>query len=324
MPIEILEFGELRRSAESQVAALDASDNDPSLDRRAVRRAARLGQPYAPYVALFAVERGEILSRVGVIRREMVTAAGRLRFTGITDVVTRPDAGRRGLAARLLRAVHRRERSAGMPWTFLWTRRSWGAHRLYETLGYEDLLSLPVAVVKLRRGQRPRRPAGFSLQRARATDAGRIEAVFHAATRGRLGYPQRRPGTLRLRFSMGWRKPEEHLILRHGRTAVGYAYATEGPHHVAVHEALVTDPSHQAILLDLLERLGGDRFLGFTSTTFVNDAAPDLRERGFTIWPSSHAVLMGRSLERVSRSDRAAVKDVFRDPRLSCHRGDMF
>ncbi|MCI4331522.1 MAG: GNAT family N-acetyltransferase [Thermoplasmata archaeon] len=323
MSVEVLAYDELPTRLTPQVAALDATDGDAPLDRSAIRRAARLGLPFSEYVALFAVDGDELLSRVTVIRRTLTTEQGPELFAGITDVVTRPGAGRRGLAGRVLRAVHARERSRGVQWALLWTHPSWGAHRLYERLGYRDLYSPPVAVRRLPARPHPR-PRGYSLRRAGASDGRLLDSLFDRASRGRVGFLPRPRGSHRLRIAMGWRAARDHYVILQRSRPVGYAFAPQGPRALTVQEGVASEEKHLPALLDLIEREAHGRWLTFTATTFARDAGGLLARRGYTMWPSSHFTLMGRRIGTGSPALPSTFRKLFDDPRFSCHRSDIF
>lgn len=321
MSVRILELGQVPDRQLPQVVAFDLSINDPPLDPEFVRWEIAQGAPYAPYVTLFAEEAGQLLARVSVYRPGFRTAQGLLPMSGVTDVVTRPEAVGRGLAERLLREAHRRERAAGFPWILLWTQRSWGAHRLYEKLGYRDVFSPPVAVRRIGSRARPPAKSAYSTRPARPRDADLLGGLLATATRNRLGFAARYPGSYRMLFDARRRAPEAHHLLLLRNRAVGFFYAPQNPRQVSVSEAVVIAPDHVEPLLDAMERLARGRWLSITSTTFARDAALALERRGFASFPSAHGVLMAK---RLAPAHPDGVLDSFADPRFHAQRGDIF
>jgi GNAT superfamily N-acetyltransferase len=322
--IQILELAELPTRALTQLASLDWSINDPPFDRSALRKAEALGVQYAPFRALFAVRDGQLLARVTVIRRQFRSSQGLTDFSGVTDVVTRPDGMGHGLARRLIRVAHERERRSGIRLALLWTQRSWGAHRIYEKLAYRDIYSPPFALKRIGRGLGSRLPSGYSLRTATRQDAPLLEALFQRSTRGRIGFVPRPPGGLRSRFAMGWRNPSDHRLLLHGDRPVGYLFGTRGPRHVSVTEGVATSAEHLRPLLDGAQKLAAGRWLVFGSTTLVRDLAPILKERGFDLYATSHATLMARPLRPGAATGWASLERTVVDPRFSCQRADIF
>jgi len=324
MTTRVMTMASLPDSLEPSLAALDWLDNDPPLGAAVLRSARRAGAPLADYIGVVAVDRHEIVARVGVERPLLTTSEGTERFCAITSVATRPDALRRGLARSLLREVHRRESAEGPRWSLLWTHRTWGAHRLYEQLGYRDVYSPPSALrrIPVRGGHRLARP--FALRSANASDAGLLGGILRRATSERLGFLPRHRGSFELRFRLGWRRPQDHHILLEGRRPVGFVHAAQTPRAVLVLEAVVEDPGHATRMLDAVERLARGRWLAFGRTTFVNDAAAALAERGYDRFPRSHTTLMARRLGPHRARDAAAWPRLVADPRFSCHGGDMF
>lgn len=257
-----------------------------------------------------------------VERHPWTTAAGTETVTGLTNVVTRPDALGRGLCSRLIAEVHRRERAAGRSLAMLWTRRSWSAHRLYERLRYRDVYAHTSAVRRIGRGRGPR--AGYATRTARPSDAAALESILAGATRGRFGFVPRFPHSYRTRFALGYRTPQEIHLVHHRSRPVSYFSASEGPAHVTVIESAAARAEEREPLLDAIERHSSGRWLAFGHSTIVDDLLPLLRERGYTVYRGSHATLMARSLVGPPASILPAVRRTVSDPRFWCQRGDMF
>lgn len=321
--MKITDFDHLPRSLYPQLGVLGLLDGETPQGIDFVRRFRALGLPVAEYFAVYAVEDGRILSRVEVVRPEFTSETGSQVVCGLADVATRPDSVRRGLAGRLIQEVHRRESALGMRWSFLWTHRSWGAHTLYERLGYRDVYSLPCALGP-RGGRRTRRlAAGYEWVTVTRRDLPTLGRIFWRSTRGRLGFVRRPPGLLSARVRMGWRVPENHRILYHRGTPVGYAHLTFTPWHVGVNEVLIEDSEHMIPMIDALESTTPERSISLSSTTFVRDAQQELERRGYVVFPLAHATLMARPLTREPRRVEDPAR-VCADPRFSCHRGDTF
>jgi GNAT superfamily N-acetyltransferase len=322
MRIQTIE--DLPSSLAAQWASLAWSDHDPALDQRLVRKARSLGVPISEYGGVLAVEGDQVLAQVLVERPRLTTPRGTESFAGISDVLTRPDALGRGLCSRLLRAVHRREKDAGARLALLWTRRTWGAHRLYEQIGYRDVYSHPTAVRTPRRSARARTSEDFTVRRASKADWATLESLLERASRARLGFVPRFRGSFRARDALGWRPVRDHHLLLRGARPVGYFHAKEEPQHVGVHEGVVLSAGFRQPLLEAMERFAGRRWLSIGYTTFVTDARDLLVERGYTLAPLSHSTLMARPLSGRASERLAELRRLVQDPRFSCHRGDMF
>jgi GNAT superfamily N-acetyltransferase len=322
--MRIYELDELPDRLLPQLAAFGVSDGDPPQDLRFIRRLRRMGHPASDYWGVYAVEGDQVLSRVETLQLPFRGRTGPQTVVGIADVLTRPNGIGQGFARALLREVHQREVARGRTWSFLWTHRTWGAHQLYRDLGYEDVYSPPHA---LGRDLRPRRcdpPAGYRWKAAKASDAGRLERLLARATYRRLGFVPRSRGSTRIRFRLGWRKPENYRILSCGARAVGYAYLSDSSDwNLTTNEVVVTSPDHIEPMVAALGNLARGRWLTFQGTSFVRDAEAALRARGYAIEPSSHTVLMAKPL-RSRASRREDLRKVFHDPSFSSHRGDMF
>jgi len=322
--MRILELKELSAELLAQIPSLPALDGDPPMGIGQIRAARRSGLPYSDYYAVYAVEDGRLIGRVETSWFPFTGPLGRQTVVGICDVLVRPTDGRKGGATALLAEVHRREAALGREWSFLWTHRTWGAHRLYERLGYADVYSPPLAIRAVPRRDGPRRPAPESWSTARRTEAPVLEGVLAEGTRGRMGFVPRSPGSFSARFRLGWRSPRNHRLLRSGSRVVGYAHVVPvPPRSTIVTEVVLTSADHAEPMLDALEAEAAGRWLMFETTTFVTDQAPLLTRRGYEIHLSTHRVMMAKRLVEAPAGliDPAAVG---RDPAFSNHRGDMF
>jgi GNAT superfamily N-acetyltransferase len=130
-----------------------------------------MGYPTSDYYGVYAVEDDQVLSRVETLQLAFRGFEGSQTVVGVADVLTRPEGLGRGFARRLLQEVHRRESARGRAWAFLWTHRTWGAHHLYESLGYEDVYSPPTWLRAIPRAMRQAPPAGYRWRSARTRDA---------------------------------------------------------------------------------------------------------------------------------------------------------
>lgn len=321
--IEVREWEDLTPHQREGAALLDASDNDPVwiVDRLMDNPVG--GGRLRDYLPLFAVEGGDVLARVSTIRSNFRTRHASGRFCGVADVVTRPDALRRGLAGRLLEEHHRRARAEGIRWSFLWTHRSWGAHRFYEGRGYRDVYAPPVLLRRVPRSVRPLAPR-YSVRRSTSRDAGALDSLFERATRGRTGFVPRRPGSFAARFRLGRRPARGVRQLLHDRRAVGYAIVDESPDQLTCVEAVGLGASHRPALLDLLERAAAGRWLAVMRTTFATDVAVEAGRRGYARLDALHSTLMAKPLAGSRPNEWAEFLHGFRDPEFSCHTGDMF
>jgi GNAT superfamily N-acetyltransferase len=321
----ILSFDELRPDQRRLAPGVDVADGDPPSMPERTQSARVGGRPLQSYEALYLLERGVPLSRVASVRLDLRTVEGSEVVCGIADVGTRPDAVRRGFARSLLRETHRRAREEGVQWSFLWTRRSWGAHRAYEVEGYRDLYSSAVAYRKVPRaasGAVP--PAGSTLRAARSADAPLLEELLHRATRDRVGFVPRAEGTFRVRFRLGWRRAADHRILFSEGAPVGYALVIRRQGGLHCPELVTVGPVRAGRWLSRVETLAGGRWLAFANTTFLRDGRTALERSGYAFVGRSHSVLMACPLTSAARRRWRELRAMVADPRFSLHGGDMF
>jgi GNAT superfamily N-acetyltransferase len=93
------------------------------------------------YFALYAVEKGKVLSQVGVVTIDTKTSSELEKVGFIWGVCTRPKAARRGYAKKLLNEAHERLGHEDIRYSFLGTGKSLVAYDLYDKLGYMDFMT---------------------------------------------------------------------------------------------------------------------------------------------------------------------------------------
>ena len=323
--IQIQEWAQLSRSEREQVAALLWSEGDSPAYSARLNGYPRTGPRFQNYRAWVAVDRGRVLGHVGTIRTRFRTTRGSREVCGISDVVVRPDATRRGIATGILQHALTQAQNEGLTWSMLWTRRSWGAHRAYEKLGFRDIYS-PTTAVRAPSERAPPRSSrtGVRLRSVRRSDLPWMEGCLARATHGRLGFVPRDANSFRDRTALGWWALTDYRILVSRRTDLGYLIAPVDRWNVLVREAVVSSPRSRSRMLDALGALAGDRWVGVATTTFTRDSAREMRDRGYRLLPSHHAVLMACPLDRTAGRELPLLRATTTDKRFSCHRGDMF
>ncbi|HKV90538.1 MAG TPA: GNAT family N-acetyltransferase, partial [Thermoplasmata archaeon] len=322
-PARIFDLDELPAELAPQLAAIRWLDHETPQDLPFVRRLRRSGFPASAYFGVYSVERGQILGHVETLALPYRSGSTPETVLGIADVLTHPDALGHGHARRLLEHVHAREAAAGKRWSFLWTHRSWGAHRLYETLGYRDVYSPPSALRRVGRSGRRPVPTGYTWRRASVRDLRVLERLHASATKDRLGFGPRWRGSFRLKHEVGWRPIGDHRLLRKAGEAVGYAYVTGSVENLAPHEVIVAGPEHAGPMLAALEGEAAGRWLTFRTTTFVADEWTRLERRGYALYRSAHEVLMARALVEPPGAGRDPA-EVAADEAYASQRGEMF
>ncbi len=326
--VRVVTWPELSESERTSLPAVHVLDGGPIWDEKYLRRIHRGPSPFVDYHAVYAVEKDEVLGFVQVIRTpfRFVGAPRPETVAGLDYVVVRPEALRRGLASQLIQEVHRRERSEGTRWVLLSTRRSWGAHRLYEQLGYRDVYS-PVSVLRQVPARAPDRLArGYRIRRARAKDASGLERLLRESERGRSGFVPRSPDSFSWRFRHEWARPRDHHLLLHQGREVGYARISVSPRAVTADEVALTGPDHALPMLLHLEREARGRWLLLQRTTFASDLKGELLARGYRFYPYAHATIMACPIAPGLRGVGAFApwQATFEDPSFVMHAGDWF
>ncbi|HYG59923.1 MAG TPA: GNAT family N-acetyltransferase, partial [Symbiobacteriaceae bacterium] len=91
-------------------------------------------------LAVYAVVDGAVAGQVGMLTAQAETVAGPVTVGAVWAVATLPAFGRRGIARALMERAEEELRAMGCVAVTLGTSRSRVAHRLYQSMGYEDIL----------------------------------------------------------------------------------------------------------------------------------------------------------------------------------------
>lgn len=318
--MRIVSLDELPASLDVDRAMVQLGTFSRFLDRdtAAIYRRHRL---LAEYVALFGVDRGEVAGMLLVLRLPFRSAEGLETVAGIASVTTRVDKRRHGVARALLHEAHRRERAAGVRFSLLWTSRAWFAHDLYESLGYRDVHTPPLAARAVRGGRKG--AATAALRPAKRGDLRRLEDAYHALREDCYGFGPRPRGFLRVEQRTGALDLGGLEVFRRGGHLTGYAVVHRAPHQVFSDE-LVAPAAELPGLLRAVERLASTGVVVLSSTT-VRAAEPFLRRRGYLVrreggWRGLMACSLGPTME--TRALRVAL--AVDRPSFSCMEFDHF
>src|SRR5208282_316560 len=271
---------------------------------------------------IFAVDAGTVVGQTFVLRIPYTFPHGTETVSGIAGVATRLDHARTGVARRILEEVHRREREAGIGFSTLWTNRSWGAHRLYEKLGYRDVYAPPWAVRVP--PARSSSPPGRNVRPGRRSDLEAIEELHRRYTEGRWGFTQRPPNFARVAVAAGDLRPREEILVAHtdGRLS-GYAVIDMNQYRTICGELVATSEPVRARLATSIEARARKKPVSFRDG-IVGDMNTWLCRRGYSIATAGWFGLMAMAYGR--ERSRAQLEREFgtRDPRFVCHDGDHF
>lgn len=293
-------------------------ESTPRQHLQALRRQGSL----AEYGGVFAVEKGEVVGQTLVFRAPYAFPHGSETLGCIAAVTTRPDHGRSGVAQEVLREVHRREREAGEDHVALWTNLSWGAHRLYEKLGYRDIYLIPRASRLVPPGRR--RPLGRYLRPGRKGELDALDELHRETTRERWGFTPRTPHHARTEGRLGYLDPGKDLrVYERGGRIEGYAFRQRRFGRTRCPELIASTSRAREALVDDLERSAPGGLMTFDLSA-ATDSAVLLRRRGYRFMRGSWYRLLGASLRRPLSSKEAVREFGTSDPRFVCHIGDQF
>jgi GNAT superfamily N-acetyltransferase len=316
-------FDELTPSMDADRILVHLASLGGAADRSAVALWRRRSDVFSEYVGVFAVERGRVVGQTLVKRLAYTFPDGTEKIGAIASVGTRPDLARGGIARKILEEVHRREREAGIRFVSLWTNRSWGAHRLYEKLGYRNVYENPWAVRAPRsRSLPPRR--GIRVGPGRRGDLAELERVHDRWAESRLGFCRRPRCMFETSVAVRDFDPAQDLLVaRTGGRISGYALAQTTPVRTLCGELVAENQRTVVALVAGVERRAKGTPVAFQHTP-VTDHAGMFRQRGYVTLDAGWYVLMAAELDRTWTSRSAVVRFATGNPRFLCLIGDRF
>ena len=275
------------------------------------------------YVAVFAVEKDRVLGHVFVLRVPYTFEDGVETIGCIATVGTRPDVRRSGIARASLENVFQREEEAGVRFTALWTNRSWGAHALYEKLGYRDVYSSPWVLHEPKSRRGPHRP-GRGIRPGRKSDLAEIDELHEERALGRIGFCHRPRGFSRGSADLGFLDAEKNLLVaREGGELVGYAHIDRNPYRTICGELVARSTRTVRALCAEIDRRSGEVPVAYQHT-WVTDHAPLFASRQYTRIPVGWYGMLAQAVGRKWGQREAARKFATDDPKFLCLAGDRF
>lgn len=293
MTIRLLTFDELPKASETQMIMLPWNAFGGMWTRRMVAAFRRSGG-YAPYVGLYAMEGDRLLAQMVALRIPYTTRQGTEIISGLSGVVTRADAGKRGLSRRLLHDLNAREQDDGLRLSLLWTLRSWYSHEMYLKEDYIDVYTPQTALRKVPRDA-PGLPLGWELRTAKKADADLLDDLHRRAHQGYKGF-LRSSEHLAGRIRRGMASASGFRILEHHDEPVAYAALNKG-RDSACYEFVATSQKATGMLLQGLEGKCRGTFLGFGSSP-LNHYRDMFADKGYEFLDSSWEVLMAKDYTR--------------------------
>lgn len=320
--MKLLTYDELPEASDSGRGLVHIAAFGGFPRRRAIAMVRRQSTRLAEYVGVFAVERGEVIGQAWVEHFPYTFPHGTETVSGIAGVATRLDRARSGIARQILEEIHRRERESGISYSTLWTNRSWGAHRLYETLGYRDIYQPPFAV---RVGPTRNSSSGRArIRPGRSSDLDVIEELHARFGAGRWGFATRERGLNRLSERTGDFHPKKQLLVItvDGRPR-GYAIVDRTPDRTVCGELVAGSASLRSRLGTAVEARAGSGAVAFRDGA-VDSAGPGLRARGYAVAPAGWFGLMGMPFSRPKTQATVVREFGAGGSRFLCFHGDRF
>lgn len=319
----IVTYDELTEAQKFQATSLgvmafgnSATPRDVNIERKGARC-------LSDYFGMFAIENGDTVGQVNVYRFDYVFPGGRTeKIAGLAGVTTRADMANRGIAKEIIKAVHRRERDAGIKHSILWTSPSWHAHELYVELGYSNIYSIQFAM-KILSG-RLKGKSGLRLAAARKADLELIGVIHSAASAGGTGFVRRDPGLVKSWVELGFIDVDRFRLIKNRGETIGYAFVEVDSGRVVCRELVVLPEHHLEDGIGLVEALAGKGGLVLFRDVLTPETASVFQSCGYKLFPSTWHVLMGARLGRRMSETLAKKEFGTGSEDFRCQSGDVF
>jgi predicted acetyltransferase len=173
------------------------------------------------YFALYAVEKEEILSQVGVVTLDTQCDHGIEKVGFIWGVCTKSNEARKGLAGKLIKEAHAKLAAQDIGYSFLGTGKSLVAYSLYRKLGYEDFISMDRALKTSK--NKKQGDVAFSISKSNDT----IVNLFREYSKDLEGFIRRPSNFLEVRKAWSWMPYDTVGVFSVDEKPIGYLVASK-------------------------------------------------------------------------------------------------
>jgi predicted acetyltransferase len=227
--MRILEYDEVD---EQQVLELNLTCFGWFLTPKQVKTIRKVDKHVPDYFSLYAVEKEEILSQVGVVTVDTQTKHGVEEVGHIWGVCTKPSAARKGSAKKLMEETHARLLTDDIKYSFLGTGKSLVAYNLYRQLGYVDFVDLNWGMKRCK----PIKQSDIDVTFASDTKDESFADLFTKYSNGLLGFVHRPKNFLQVRKAWSWMPISMSGIFRKGKKHIGYVLGSREGKVVRIRE----------------------------------------------------------------------------------------
>lgn len=178
---------------------------------------------------LYSKEGDSVTGTAGILYPKARTKNGIEEIGGVNSVCSRPSKARKGTARELLKKLHKRAKERGIQYAILHTSRGLVAHNLYRNLGYRDLHRIPMAYMKIKRGN-------SNVKFRNEKDPKFVKELYEKSVEGLFGLTVREDFFWEMAEARGHPKNENLRIAYEGGERIGYALFRENTKHVLCEE----------------------------------------------------------------------------------------
>jgi GNAT superfamily N-acetyltransferase len=254
-----------------------------------------------PFLALYAVDEGNVVGQVGVFRLPMMMTHGPEDVGGIWAMATHPGYSRRGVGSLLIEEAHARMRAAGLRFSVLGTSRHWVAHPFYRRHGYQEIAGFASALNH--RDSLLSYENKLQVKQATRENLDETDALFHQIAIGKIGFARRHDPFMSMMVDIGDAMGIDDLrLLWLDDDLVGYAVVRPSETMFKIDDILLRDDTSIMVATAALLRETQASYVQIT----MNNHSPHLealRQAGFRVTSSTWDVVMARSLTNEMHTD---------------------
>ncbi len=294
--MRILEYDEVD---EQQVLELNLTCFGWFLTPKQVKTIRKVDKHVPNYFSLYAVEKEEVLSQVGVVTIDTQTKHGVEKVGYIWGVCTKPSAARKGSAKKLMEETHTKLLTGDVRFSFLGTGKSLIAYNLYRQIGYMDFVNLSWGMKRCK----PIKQSDIDVTFTSDTKDESFADLFTKYSNGLLGFVLRPKEFIQVRKAWSWMPINMIGIFQEDKKNIGYVLGSKEGKVVRIRELCCPRIGDMQRCIEALEVKFKPQHMTF-SWMSRSCIADEFIHSGFKYIDESWGVFMVKDLEGKQNIDQ--------------------
>jgi len=244
------------------------------------------------YFALYAVEKEEVLSQMGVVTVDTQCIHGIEKIGFIWGVCTKPSAARKGLAKKLMEEAHAKLLGEDIRYSFLGTAKSLVAYNLYRGLGYSEFTIIDRGIKVCKPRKRVDKDITFTSTLKNDT----IVDLFKEYSKDLMGFVKRPKNFLQVRKAWSWMPYNLVGLFKENKNPIGYIIASKEGKVIKIRELCCPKIEDLQRCINTLEKeyKPNHMLLEWIIGSYLEK---DFVKSGFKLFTDSWGVLMAKDLK---------------------------